>query len=792
MLNPDELPVQDAPRYPDAQTFLSIHNEWVKVEMERELSRVRDFNDAGKTIQAHLLHLHDAQDEIPSLIIRANFSGIADIAPKLGERCQIQLLDISKPVMQESSWARAIRVPPEHSELPEVWDSHIDLSVEANRVDWEEEQWRNVLGKPIIDVCDDVVRGLPKDHYSFRVRLTLRPSTVTFEAERATLREAEEIWRGTTPKKAVLDTMILCKKARRTIDLAKSVYKHLPLNSEWDHIMKTQQNTKAFEVLNRFNPDQRQAFKLLRVLPDGLAFVPGCPGSGKTTWALEAVGLAQCGTQKAQTLYLLDINNTVDDAADRMAKLYRRWGLSRTVIRMTGWGKVLQKSKKCAEDALQLEIKPRPQVRDVTPSDSDSDSTSNSDADSAFSDETDDDEADFRRNFAIQAVKNLVKGYVRDAAKAFTLDEAAWKQYDSCPGKYPEVAQHLADFIKQWEKDDGKDAVLDAGITTPLSRLYRDALRQADFIATTPVAAQNHLRFLRPDLVVFDEAGHAREVSTLMSIVYFQPKAWIFVGDYRQIRPYVSRPDKRKDEAAAPYLFCISAMERLALNKLAHRGLLINHRARAGLQQLPSKIFYNEEMTSGIALEPSTSTRRFREHLDMLRGHPSAIPRLVVNMYDAQHHLRGTSSYNPDHQAWVMARIGELLRDDGLKSIDQRSMASILIVSPYKAAVQEYEDAIETQFPVIGPTRVMARTTNTAQGIEADIVIVDLVRATSFCSDPRRLCVALTRARQAEIILLNRDSSRGFFYLRQIWDEAEEAGQTKTVSKNHLTTVSEW
>src|SRR5690606_20747915 len=112
---------------------------------------------------------------------------------------------------------------------------------------------------------------------------------------------------------------------------------------------------------------------------------------------------------------------------------------------------------------------------------------------------------------------------------ALSLDEAAWQRYDTYKAtKYGELTKFMEEDL--WESSD----VIPLRFRRLVYNLYQDTLAAADFIATTPVAASNHFRdMFKPDLVYFDEAPHARELSNLIAIANFDPIAWIFCGDHR-------------------------------------------------------------------------------------------------------------------------------------------------------------------------------------------------------------------------------------------------------------------
>jgi hypothetical protein len=105
--------------------------------------------------------------------------------------------------------------------------------------------------------------------------------------------------------------------------------------------------------------------------------------------------------------------------------------------------------------------------------------------------------------------------------------------------------------------------------------LYYDVISEADFIVATPVVASKHLAgFYKPDLIIFDECAHAHELSTLIALAHFEPKAWFFTGDHRQNEPYVNttrfaqenKPHLRRIRLGVRTQLRISTMERAAVN----------------------------------------------------------------------------------------------------------------------------------------------------------------------------------------------------------------------------------
>lgn len=210
----------------------------------------------------------------------------------------------------------------------------------------------------------------------------------------------------------------------------------------------------------------------------------------------------------------------------------------------------------------------------------------------------------------------------------------------------------------------------------------------------------------------------------------------------------------------------ISMMERAEHEGAVRHSLLINHRAYGGLQQLASDIFYKKKMITGHKEQESfpPSVFHIQRYLErfLQSGQKCREPRIIAFDSNRSEARVGTSWFNQKHIDWVMERVMELLPDPMFRQVGKNERGTILIVSPYKESYMKYKKAIKglpaswkTRLNVEG--RVEARTIDTVQGGEADFVFLDLVRseATQFTDDPNRLNVALTRARQGEVIMMH-------------------------------------
>ena len=335
-----------------------------------------------------------------------------------------------------------------------------------------------------------------------------------------------------------------------------------------------------------------------------------------------------------------------------------------------------------------------------------------------------------------------------------TLDEKACEEYSAEPEKHMEITEAL-DKVLGTQSSVDWEANMEL-LRKSLVPLYFDTLRYADFIATTPVTAPRIAEVFNPELIIFDECAHARELSTMIGLAYFEPKAWFFVGDHRQTEPYV-----RARKCQFSLQLQMSTIERADRNGATTNQLLVNHRAFGGLERLASNLFYGGAMRCGKTedeLFPHGVNNQPSWLKSLLEGQELVVPRLLVISHGHRTVARvGTSCWNPGHQKTTLEHVGSLLEDPSFMHPDGVNPGTIMILAHYKEAVNRYQGAINRLFSKQSKRRVQVRTVDTAQGQEADVVVLDMVndRQTVHIANRKRLCVALTRARQAEIILVH-------------------------------------
>jgi hypothetical protein len=622
----------------------------------------------------------------------------------------------------------------------------------------------------LISGSNDISKAECNNKNLTRVIIRLENIETTYKAEMLALRDLTE----SESDSAQLPPSLATSLFQWILDFTKAPAVYVNLFKSLPHM----ENPEASEILPSglkamfatLNSDHKKAYSGLASIPAGLHMVIGGPGAGKTHWNLLVAATAMAGEIKekhgnrscqrnVKILYMIDVNTPVDDIADRMVKVCQGAGLKRTIIRMRGWPFELKNSEKLKPISASA-------IPDFT---------------SAF--------------LAASRHAQASRHRAEHSGRAPSLDEAAWQHYEETKNNRHEA---LSESLEKLFEEGVHTAREQLALRRCVYRVYMEVLKTADFIATTPVsAAGKFASMFSPDLVFLDEAPHARELTSLIPISSFKPIAWIFSGDYRQTRPFVTRStiseSKEKGLDFNPFAsqMTVSMMERAdKVGALSH-NLLINHRAFGDLERLASGLFYDGKMRPALVKHEDrypSQVRFFQRYLQtIVPGRHGGEPRALIMLKSSLEQKKGKSFYNKSHQDWIMDNVVKLLNNVNFAQVANRQLAGhIIIIAPYRAATKNYQ-ALVDKLPPHVRHRVSVRTVDTAQGHEADVVFVDLVRTKSagFVEDPNRLDVAITRARQGEIILMHPGMMRSFTsngsvrakYLTEIWEYCSQRGQ---------------
>jgi len=283
------------------------------------------------------------------------------------------------------------------------------------------------------------------------------------------------------------------------------------------------------------------------------------------------------------------------------------------------------------------------------------------------------------------------------------------------------------------------------------TRTEREILQAADVICCTCVGAGDpRLKNFRFRQVLIDEATQAIEAEALIPIS-LGAKQIVLVGDHCQLGPVVMC------KAAAKAGLTQSLFERLVLIGVRPIRLQVQYRMHPTLSEFPSNMFYEGSLQNGV-----TEADRQLLNVPGFTGReefPWPIPTKPMFFYSIsgmeEISASGTSYLNRTEASYVEKIVTHLLRM-GVKP------SQIGVITPYdgqKKYVSEYMRRSGSLNSYLYETIEVA-SVDAFQGREKDFILVSCVRSSEtqgigFLSDPRRLNVALTRARLGLILLGN-------------------------------------
>lgn len=562
-----------------------------------------------------------------------------------------------------------------------------------------------------------------------------------------------------------------------------SLETHYPSFSDPNLIQDIERRRAAEEIINSFDAHQKDAYKSLALSQGADFFLPGCAGSGKTYWILSIATLLQLDAKRPKVLLLMDINKPLTEVAQRMARQYRKFNLPYHVIRLCRWS--LNKSHRRGPPQLSEDTR----FQDTCP--------------------------DF--NSSLQGVvarcgPHIKVGESKDEIQAKLADSWTRMRLDNTrerPVSLDEAAcDHLsrnriksafracvAEVERGWLPSQHHDLVemdprtAKAMYQGSLEALYAATLAECPFVAATPVTAALEFfsQHFNPDVIMFDEAGHARELATLVPAAYFNARLRVFVGDHRQSQPWMYTPGHEHSDQIR-----VSLLERAVFKAQPQAELMMNRRAYAGLHLLPSQLFYEGKMVSHNTSFFPDSVHSMMDWMDKKRGRHSFVPRILVNHGDSRWERTGSglTCHNPAHAEVALKYIREVLGHSWFTRPNlPDSPGSVLLITTAKGALNEYNRKLKLWSPM-ERERVQVRTVETAQGMEADLVVVDIVKASDYVDEKHRLCVTLSRAVQGEVIIMSyrmkqhawgEDGHFEPYHLGRLWDHCRANEQVLSI-----------
>ncbi len=275
----------------------------------------------------------------------------------------------------------------------------------------------------------------------------------------------------------------------------------------------------------------------------------------------------------------------------------------------------------------------------------------------------------------------------------------------------------------------------------------REILNAADVICTTCVGAGDpRLSDFRFFKVLIDECTQATEPECLIPIV-MGAKQLVLVGDHCQLGPVIMC------KKAAKAGLSQSLFERLVALGVRPIRLQVQYRMHPCLSEFPSNVFY-EVVPQKLGLTQQgtlqngvTTMERTMPSLEMMWPSPERPMYFHVSMGQEEISASGTSYLNRTEASYVEKTVTQLLKSGMAPS-------QIGVITPYEGQRAH----IVNYMLRCGPLRkqlyqeLEVASVDAFQGREKDVIVLSCVRSNDhasvgFLNDPRRLNVALTRAR---------------------------------------------
>ncbi|CAL1401787.1 unnamed protein product [Linum trigynum] len=272
----------------------------------------------------------------------------------------------------------------------------------------------------------------------------------------------------------------------------------------------------------------------------------------------------------------------------------------------------------------------------------------------------------------------------------------------------------------------------------------REISQSADVICCTCVGAGDpRLANFRFRQVLIDESTQSTEPECLIPLV-LGAKQVILVGDHCQLGPVIMC------KKAARAGLAQSLFERLVLLGVKPIRLQVQYRMHPALSEFPSNSFYEGTLQNGVTVNERQTTG-----IDFPWPVPNRPMFFYVQMGQEEISASGTSYLNRTEAANVEKIVTTFLRSGVIPS-------QIGVITPYegqRAYIVNYmsrNGALRQQLY----KEIEVASVDSFQGREKDYIILSCVRSNEhqgigFLNDPRRLNVALTRARYGIVILGN-------------------------------------
>jgi regulator of nonsense transcripts 1 len=272
----------------------------------------------------------------------------------------------------------------------------------------------------------------------------------------------------------------------------------------------------------------------------------------------------------------------------------------------------------------------------------------------------------------------------------------------------------------------------------------REILSNADVICCTCVGAGDpRLAKMKFRTVLIDESTQSAEPECMIPLV-LGCKQVVLVGDHQQLGPVIM------NKKAAKAGLNQSLFERLVCLRLTPIRLNVQYRMHPCLSEFPSNMFYDGTLQNGVTMQ-----QRLRRDVDFPWPVADTPMMFWANLGNEEISASGTSYLNRTEASNVEKIVTRFFKA-GVKPAD------IGVITPYEGQRSYVVSSMQNAgtFKKEHYKEIEVASVDAFQGREKDFIVLSCVRSNDhqgigFLSDPRRLNVALTRAKYGLVILGN-------------------------------------
>lgn len=302
--------------------------------------------------------------------------------------------------------------------------------------------------------------------------------------------------------------------------------------------------------------------------------------------------------------------------------------------------------------------------------------------------------------------------------------------------------QELLQLVTRWRKIFGKQ-----------EEFAQPLLERATILAATClISGGRYLKDQRFDWAIIDEAGRATAPELIVSLA--RARRAILVGDEKQLPPMLD--ESLSNEALAQFGTTKDDLTESLFSSLVAQGkntqlpavqmLTTQHRMHPAIGQMVSTVFYNGKLAH--AVDPTT------------RNHQLPWLQRCVVWYSTtqlERHgetQRGSSFYNRAEIQSIVHLLHQMQRTYQELGLHRE----VAVITPYNAQIVELVAEVIPDSSFWQALSIEISSIDAFQGRDRDIVLYSTVRSNAtgqlgFLKDRRRLNVALSRAREALLIV---------------------------------------